>query len=315
MFDNIKYNQILNLLKITCRVKDHNFDFVRSKFLTESENFENVLDLLIKIKLVVHTKNKLYPNSFLVKKYSQNNENNQNLKGYFIDKLLNSKSVYSKESQKYLENFKLGIDDYTYNPPTNKRLKESAIRNLFIELDFVLYDSKKEIYKINPLYYGIHEKSIVKSHKCISLKSLNLTLKKQEEIGRKAEETILEYEKLSLKSYPNLVKSIQHISQTDVQAGFDIKSWSLKSNSSQKVRKFIEVKAVSDINYEFKWTRNEIDTSKKYKYQYFLYLLPCANNKFDLSSLKIIQNPYNEIFGDGKRWKNQIEEYNIWRIN
>lgn len=315
MFDNIKYNQILNLLKITCRVKDHNLDFVRSKFLTESENFENVLDLLTKIKLVVLTKNKLYPNSFLVKKYSQNNENFQNLKEYFIDKLMNSKSAYSHESQKYLENFKLGNDGYIYNPPTNKRLKESAIRNLFIELDFVLYDSKKEIYKINPLYYCIHEKLIVNSHKCISLKSLNLTLKKQEEIGTKAEETILEYEKLSLKSYPNLVKSIQHISQTDVQAGFDIKSWSLKSNSNQKVRKFIEVKAVSDINYEFKWTRNEINTSKKYKDQYFLYLLPCANNKFDLSSLKIIQNPYNEIFGDGKRWKNQIEEYNIWRIN
>ncbi len=315
MFENIKYNQILNLIKIVCQVKDHNLDFIQTKYLSDSENFDNVLDLLTKIQVITTTNKKIYPDNFLNRNPIQNKLNEVTLKKYLIEKLLNSKCLYSREIVRYLGNFKLQNNYYQYNPSTNIRLKESDIRNLLIELDLVSYDSQLNIYKINQKYNDLYQKLDFTFHKCISLKSLNLSLRKQAEIGKKAEYAILEFEKMNLKTYPKLIENIEHTSQKDVQAGYDIKSWSVGNKPDKTLCKYIEVKAVSENNYEFKWTRNEINSSKKYKDQYYLYLLPCSNNKFDFSALKIIQNPYNEIFGDKKYWEKQIEEYSIWKIN
>jgi len=100
---------------------------------------------------------------------------------------------------------------------------------------------------------------------------------KKEEIGRAAELRIIEYERERLCQLPDLAKNIVHTADRDVTAGYDIKSFETRSNEDgNSISRFIEVKAVSLLDYRFYWTRNEIEKSKYYQDKYFLYLLPIA---------------------------------------
>ena len=58
-------------------------------------------------------------------------------------------------------------------------------------------------------------------------------------------------------------------------AGYDIKSFDLQAaQNGDKISIFIEVKAVSQLNYKFYWTRNEIEKASLYSKNYYLYLFP-----------------------------------------
>ena len=140
-------------------------------------------------------------------------------------------------------------------------------------------------------------------------------IKKQEELGKAAELEILEYEKKRLVNYPKLLNSLEHTSIFNVNAGYDIKSFEIepKNNCKQKTR-YIEVKAVSKFNFKFNVTRNEIDKSKLYGKQYYLYLLPVIiNKKFDLKALEVIQNPFEKVFKNNVDWGKQEEQYSLWK--
>ena len=129
-----------------------------------------------------------------------------------------------------------------------------------------------------------------------------------------AELEILEYEKNRLSTYPELLAGFEHISQSDVNAGYDIKSFDLEPGVKGFAKpRYIEVKAVSKLNFKFIWTRNEIDKSKVSGNQYYLYLLPViSDKKFDIAGLKIINNPYEKVFKNKNYWEKREEQYSIW---
>ena len=112
-----------------------------------------------------------------------------------------------------------------------------------------------------------------------------------------------------------LRNSIEHTAKINVGAGYDIKSYDFLLNDKKQINKFIEVKAVSDVELKFYWSKNEINTAKLFRNKYYLYLLPVIKSgKFDFSKLKMIQNPYNKVFKN-KGWNKIVEEYLISNKN
>ena len=77
----------------------------------------------------------------------------------------------------------------------------------------------------------------------------------------------------------------------------------------------IEVKAVSPYDYRFFWSRNEVEKAQETGNSYYLYLLPVITQySFDISSLEIIRNPYQNIFLKNDKW-NKKEEVFSFRKN
>jgi len=80
---------------------------------------------------------------------------------------------------------------------------------------------------------------------------------------------------------------------------------------SYEKSRFIEVKAIPYLETRFYLTRNELETSRKYGENYYLYLLPVkGENKFDIANLIIIQDPSNVLFNN-KNWIIECEQFLI----
>ena len=109
------------------------------------------------------------------------------------------------------------------------------------------------------------------------------------------------------KSTKGLIKKINHISLKNVAAGYDIESFEIPKKK-KIVKRYIEVKAVPSENFHFFWSRQEMEHSKLYKNNYYLYLLPVVGkNTFDIEKLEIIRNPSIKIL-KGDKWLSEIEK-------
>jgi hypothetical protein len=109
-----------------------------------------------------------------------------------------------------------------------------------------------------------------------------------------------------------LAKRINHVAAENVGAGYDILSFTESANAAGHSDRFIEVKAVSPIDFKFYWSRNEIETARVYGPNYFLYLVPVFKGGFDLQKLKIIQNPFKRVYSAKKSWLRQEEVIAFW---
>lgn len=119
--------------------------------------------------------------------------------------------------------------------------------------------------------------------------------------------SFINYEKLKRSKHSNC-SNIQIISEIDVKAGYDIKSY--KSDTSILLDKLIEVKSYSGKPY-FYWSKNEIKVAKQEKDNYFLYLV----NRDEMNNKNyqplMIQNPYKNIL-DNKHWERDCHS---WKFN
>lgn len=116
----------------------------------------------------------------------------------------------------------------------------------------------------------------------------------KKEIGKQGELIVFEEEKRRLikAKCPDLAKKVDHISLKDDSAGYDILSFR-KDDS----KKYIEVKSTeehfSGKRTEFEITATQVDASKTYGDNYYIYRV------FDVASkkppIKIIKNPYKKI--------------------
>jgi hypothetical protein len=312
VFDKLTYRQIKTLMDVIRSTKGQDYEFISKKYKSNEENFERALDFLKGLKLLRANNDKITPTRDLMKLLNCKVSDDNLTKSYLLEKTLNSMNLFSKEVFEYLNNFRVSRNIFEYKPTTKKRLKESGIRNLFVELDLIQYDKISKSYKITDKNFTIFANYV--KEKKLTPKELSYLLKKQEELGKEAEFTILEYEKKRLAYYPHLLEQLEHISKFDVKAGFDIKSCETELDNEKAIPRYIEVKAVSKFNFKINWTRNEIEKSKLYSKQYYLYLLPViSDKKFDIKGLEIIQNPYEKVFKNNTEWKKQVEQYILWK--
>jgi hypothetical protein len=181
------------------------------------------------------------------------------------------------------------------------------LRNFLIELDLIYVDKNNIKYIISDDYLILI--TDLKKTEQLSPNDLLIIQHRKAELGKAAEHEIIEYERQRLSLSPQFVPLIDHVALKDVMAGYDIKSFEDHTDrDGNPIARFIEVKAVSPWDYRFYWSRNEIEKAILYSTNYYLYLLPViGENKFALENLRIVANPYSNIYQNTNNW-NKTEE-------
>ena len=126
----------------------------------------------------------------------------------------------------------------------------------------------------------------------VSPEKLQQQLKLQEEIGQSGEIIAIEFEMKRLKGagMKNADDCIEHVSQRNSAAGFDILS------SHRKETRYIEVKASLNNNQDFFITENEVHVLRSFGEKAFLYLVHVENLKEKRGQvINVIRNPIRQL--------------------
>ncbi|WEV46371.1 DUF3883 domain-containing protein [Bifidobacterium sp. ESL0690] len=142
----------------------------------------------------------------------------------------------------------------------------------------------------------------LKAAPAITLTELKNTLAIKDEIGEKAEKLALAFEKKILLK-KEIKKDPIQISPIDVTAGYDIASYLTPQSTSPD--KFIEVKSCKNNSYAFFISHNELETAKRKRKSFFLYLY----NR-DEHSFTVFQDPYVTVFSN----ENWLREPQIYKV-
>lgn len=277
-------------LRIACVSKEYSF----------SNSFDGIICLLqwldiINISNVVKLHNNIKSKTFIED----------------ICLLLFSKLAEEKKLHNFINSNNLIFNKTVYIKNSLIKLQFSPIRNLLINLevfekDNLIYNQfvinkqflKWFIYNVIPLI----ENSNINDN---SIEDFKKQQQRQEKLGIEAEKFILNYEKLKRRKNPNY-NNIQIISEIDVKAGYDIKSY--KYDTSIILDKFIEVKSYKGEIPYFYWSINEIKVAKQEKDNYFLYLV----NRDEINNHNyqptIIQNPYKNVF-QNNLWDKKCQKW------
>ena len=143
--------------------------------------------------------------------------------------------------------------------------------------------------------------SKIKKRTPVTQQHLEEIIKIEKEVGEKAEQLTLSYEKERLKDdYPDMAMSVEQISKINVAAGYDIESFNGKGSTLTPDR-MIEVNGTSGTAPYFYWSENEIETAKSLKEKYWVYLWIEVKSETEGILYKKIQNPYEKLFKKSKK--------------
>jgi hypothetical protein len=307
-FEQIYFKQISILLENLSSSTLSSRQFIKNKYSEYALNFEVTLDFLKKIGLVYERQDRI-----IIKRQYQSLlnksafEKEDLLRNLIIENLVFQQNPLLKYLLDFLSLFKKENNSYEFSPTTSQRLKFSGIRNLLLDLEFINFIKKKNKYVISDEYFIRYRE--LKEPKQTSLSQFLKIIKEREDLAKIAEKEVIKYEKNRLSQFPHLIKGIIQVSKTDVGAGYDIQSFTIKNGEKHDFcERYIEVKAISQREFRFFWTSNEIEKAKLHGKNYYLYLVPVLKSKkFDLSQLIIVQNPYSEVYQNEKNWKKEIE--------
>jgi hypothetical protein len=232
-------------------------------------------------------------------------ETDEEMKSALVQRLLERNTSYRLHINEFFGHFESADGKFEVLMDSEKRRRFGGIRNLLLELEFLDHDLDKPRYWVSPQYLAafIDAKSISST----SPLELQDVLRAREKLGHEAELKVLKFESARLRDCPGLAKRIKHVASENVGAGYDILSFTEIANCGGFSDRLIEVKAVSPIDFRFYWSRNEIETARVHGPNYFLYLVPVSKNGFDMQKLKIIQNPFKQVYLDNKSWLRQDE--------
>lgn len=309
-FEKISVQQILVFSEIVNQSSLLQKEFIEKTYLRNATHFDETVKFLQELGLI-ETKEKkvvLKPKyeEFLIG-LKEVRRPKEKVKKFIIDYFVSRKTSFSEYLNEFFSQFHFKNKQYEFTPNASQRLKYSGLRNFLIDLEFMYLDSTETKYIIAEAYSPTY--AAFKQSNQVSPKEFLRAQQRKDEIGKAAEIQIIKYEKERLSQLPNLVKKIEHTALRDVSAGYDIKSFDGKlGEDGNPIQRYIEVKAVSSQDYGFNWTRNEIEKSEYYNQDYYLYLLPVmGKNAFDLKALKIIKDPYSNIYEQGSEWARTCE--------
>jgi hypothetical protein len=275
--------------------------WIKNKYLSKYDNFQVIYSILIDAKLILKEERKILLADSI----------NKISIDVFLINLLRY-TGFSGHIQNYLELFDTFDNKIIYDPTIAENVQYSNIRNFLIEAGYMKYTHDSNIYYFLPGKYSRLKRILLESNSFINPKILKIIQEKQEVIGYNAELEIMNYEMKKLSNYPNLQKKLRHVAKYDSSAGYDIKSYNIDLPEKVNPKEcFIEVKAISIGEMEFYWSRNEVEKAKKFSKKYCLYLLPIINEeRFNIKKLKIISDPYANIFSSQK-WNRRVENYSF----
>ena len=241
-------------------------DILKLNALVKRSGLENIIYLLIELKIIEVKKTKLYlKETVFIKKIKQLIQSK-----LIDDGVMDLLIAYSTESN----NIRLINTKQLYFA------NHAGVIGILIYLGLV--ENSSEGYKLN--YQNDEIKKLFKK----TPEQLKSEQQAQEERGEAAEEYVLEKELERFKDHPK-IDLIKRVSLESVSEGYDIQSF--KSKESEVIDKFIEVKSHFNSKRIF-WSINEIRKAEEKQKNYYLYIVDSTQlGKEDYEYLAI-ENPF-----------------------
>lgn len=309
-FENIKLSQLHTLYRIITESNFRKIDYIKRKYSESGLAFHETLTFLELLGIVENNSGVLES----LNEYLREDVLLEEFKSRFLETLFTNKRV-ANNLQEFLSNFKIENNTIVFHATYAEKIKYSDIKNLLIELNFISLSSDKNSYLINPRNSDLFLKQLNNSG--FSIEAFKKKQQENEFIGHCAEIAVIEFELKRLVDINIQKNEIEHTSQLNTYAGFDIKSFENSlDNNANRILRYIEVKAVSIEDYKFFWSRNEIEIAKILGDSYFLYLLPVMSNvNFDFEKIQIIKNPFKNIYTNINEWLKKEESYSFCKIS
>jgi hypothetical protein len=306
-FEQILVKQIVVLSEILMSSSLLHKEYVLKNYLNYERNFEETVEFLSSLGCIniVNSEMHILP---WYKSYLNKNKDNliDAIKRLIISKLLLESRDMPLQIDNFLSLFQKTNGRYEFIPTSAQQLSYSEVRNFLIEFDFLSVDQDRIKYVINDEYAHL----LIKRANAIQIapEELARALEKHRQLGANAEIQVVAYERNRLQAFPELPSRIDHVALRDTALGYDIKSFEVPPHDNHYSERFIEVKAVSPLDYTFYLTRNELQKSSELGARYYLYLLPVlSDKKFDFDRMIIVQDPYANVAMNHKQWS-RVEE-------
>lgn len=136
------------------------------------------------------------------------------------------------------------------------------------------------------------------------------SLKEANQRARAAEEYVVEYERrrLSRAGRSDLSQLVERVSEYDVYAGFDVRSFEIDGAT-----RYIEIKSSTNLHVQFYWSCAERGFGREQGRAYWIYFVPRSQELPDLRhSLVLIQDPHAFI---GTRLSEEVSTYKVTLID
>ncbi len=293
-FENLRLSGILVLLDILLTNRINKLSHVKRRFSEKAERYEEAVTFITRTGMGSQENNSLR----LSIDWVLRNKNQRRM--IVLQNLLKSRNRYGLDILRFIKKFHVIGGEIVYFPSTRSRSSESAVRNFLMEMNIVKHVTDTSKYMLMSEYANLYGYARDRAN-YTSPPTLVLSLSAKDDIGFAAEQKILLYERDRVGSL--FADKIDHVSQRNVAAGYDIRSFTLGEGATGEVHRFIEVKAVPGQSYRFHWSRNEVNVARYLGDWYYLYLLPInKRGEFDISKLKMIADPYNTMIVGETDW-------------
>ncbi|MGQ0829979.1 MAG: DUF3883 domain-containing protein [Bacteroidota bacterium] len=309
LFDKIKLSHLHILCNTLADAQVRHVSNIRRKYLENALSFDETLSLLEDLKIIKSTSDELSP----TKSFSLTHDSIDDFKRKFLPVLFSSNGIVSEQLRDFLLNFQTDTEKIFFKATEIQKIKFSDTRNLLLELEFIKASEDNTTYFVNPNYSDLFTKQF--NRKKLSPETLKKKQAENDSIGLTAEKAVIEFEVKRLTDISLDPNEIEHTSQDNVLAGYDIKSFENHLDiDSKRIDRYIEVKAVSVQDFKFYWSKNEMEISKVFGEKYFLYLLPVvSNDTFDFEKLMIVNNPFKAIYLNQLEWNKEEESISLTR--
>jgi hypothetical protein len=290
VFQNLDPKNIVGLLEVLSSLRLPKRPLVESRYSEHWRHFEHTLSFLKSIGWVTESGGQLLltdrvnSSPFAYKKSGD-------ISRSIVEAILQSDSSYRSALCRYLDQFRVNGTAIVHSPTSERRLKESSVRNFLSAVGMISYRRRQDDYivqeEIVDLWIWARGFSGPKTKS-----KLRARIEERERIGTSAEDVAVEYERARLgKDWAN---HVHHIARDYPLASYDIKSVTLSNDRA--VARFIEVKAVSPQSFRFFWSREEVEAARLLHNAYFLYLIPAQGDRtFDIGGIWIVDNAYDRI--------------------
>lgn len=269
--------------------------FVAARYAETATFFEETLSFLVEMRWVTAAEDTIGTLGGAADRALNMHDAARNL--FVAEALLSSSSPYRSVLASYLSRFGTGENGLVYSPTMERRLADAAVRDFLMDLGAVSHSRAEDFFVLGRPF--AHLAVLSRGLTSASSAELAKLSHNREQLGRKAELAVLEWERSRVgMAYRD---RIAHVARDHPFACFDIQSVSL--HGSEVELRFIEVKAVAGASFEFHWSAGEIEAAQLLGDRYFLYLLPVAGrDSFDTSRLEIVRGAYTEVLRDDSAW-------------
>lgn len=283
-----------------------NENYIKSKYIDKALYFDETKNFLKYLKIVHSVEDELiFDKSFtFVTSFDD-------FKIKILEIIFRTKGEILNQLTDFLSNFKIESEGIIFSASLMDKIKYSDIRNILLELELISIHSNNNSYILNNKYVDNYIKNIDQT--TLSLEAFKKKQNAQDELGLLAEKAVIDFERKRLTNISIMFGDIEHTSQKNVSAGYDIKSIeNYLDDNLNKITRFIEVKTVSLSEFNFYWSRNEIDKARIIGERYYLYLLPVKyQNTFDFENILIINDPFQNVYLNNNDWIKQEETISI----